>query len=189
MHHEVFFCSLGNIDVATIFSVLLAGLQTWLCSLIFKTITDHTLNHVIVLDKRVEVDRSQRNKLVFSATVLWILVFVSVSPLSFCNSPWWWFMAGWESWLNHWTERQVALPRPSPLYMAVAWQPLHSFLPVCRLNCPIVSQACSLSFCSHSLSLSLHAQIVSRENARAPMNLIILYGYSTTEFLSCALPI
>lgn len=45
-------------------------LQTWLCSLIFKTITDHTLNHVIVLDKRVEEDRSQRNKLIFSATVL-----------------------------------------------------------------------------------------------------------------------
>lgn len=164
-------------------------LQTWLCSLIFKTITDHTLNHVIVLDKKSRRGQKSEKQAYFFSNSVVNSGFVSVSPLSFCNSPWWWFMAGWESWLNHWTERQVALPRPSPLYMDVAWQPLHSFLPVCRLNCPIVSQACSLSFCSHPLSLSLHAQIVSRENARAPMNLIILYGYSTTEFLSCALPI
>ena len=61
--------------------------------------------------------RSQSDKLLPPpATVTWLLVFVGGSPLSFCNPAWWWFMAGWASWLNHWTERQVALPRPSPLY-------------------------------------------------------------------------
>lgn len=68
------------------------------------------------------------------------------SPLSLCNSAWWWFMADWASWLNHWGERQLALPRLSPLYTPVAWQPARCYVAVCQLNCSI-ALCPSLSCC------------------------------------------
>lgn len=53
------------------------------------------------------------------------------------SSAWWWFMAHWVSWLNHWTVRQVALPWLSPLFGCRMATPTFLFvcLPFKVLDC------------------------------------------------------
>lgn len=119
----------------------------------------------------------------FPATVTLVL-FVSVSPLSFCNSAWWWFIAGWVSWLNHRAERQIAWPRPPPLHgcrMATS-----TILSVCCLSClPVFHTSSLVVFCAPPASLCLFSfHCAPREHSESetvPMNLINLHGYNITE--------
>lgn len=108
-----------------------------------------------------------------AATAKSILLVVSVSPLSLCNSAWWWFMASWASWLNHWTERQVALPR----HHHSIWPSLgNQYTPV---SLSVVSAAqLSFYFSLGCFPFSSRIHCLERE---VPLNWINLHGYGTVE--------